>query len=138
MSSPSSQKISEALALHGLKKTAVREQILNVFLRSAKPLQQADVLERLDGEADRISVYRNLKQFVELGLLHEVEPNAYIFCHHECSTHPHVLLFCIGCKSHKEIEQHQQIDSFLGALKKLHFFGNNQPISIRGLCAACA
>lgn len=124
----------------GLKKTVLRRQILLAFMDSGKTLTQADLIDvltkKLDA-VDRVSIYRNLVQLKEAGVVHEVELNSYVFCSHECEDHAHILLLCQKCHKHQEVKDHDRIGSFMTALGDFRFFGKKNPIFLRGLCTKC-
>lgn len=128
------------LEKHSLRKTQLKKEILGVLLRSKKPLSQADLLvelgERLDS-VDRVSVYRNLNQMKEVGLVHEVDMNSYVCCSHECDEHPHLLFFCQTCHRHQEVKDHAQIDTLMKTLSGFGFFGVNKPLFLKGVCSDC-
>ncbi len=133
-------RIDLVLEKHGLKKTALRRSILSAFSGARGPLSQAGLIEALaqnDQVVDRVSVYRNLIHLKEAGVLHEVDSNNYVFCSHECESHAHLLLFCQKCNKHQEIKDHGRITQFMSAVGGLRFFGQEQPIFLRGVCSGC-
>ncbi len=128
------------LVNHGLKKTQLRRVLLAELLATQSPLTQADLLTRLNerNEAfDRVSVYRNLLQMKERGLVHEVSVNHYVACEHKCEKHPHVLLYCQTCERHQEIKDHHRIQGLIKAVSGFKFFSDDQPLFIRGVCDTC-
>ena len=133
-------RIDSVLEKNGLKKTLLRRNILLAFSEAKKPLTQADLIAVLSsdtGSVDRVSVYRNLSNLKEAGVLHEVDANNYVFCSHECEEHAHLLLFCQKCNKHQEIKDHDRISSFMSALSGLRFFGKQEPIFLKGTCTSC-
>lgn len=129
------------LEKHGLRKTPLRRRILHSLLKTAVPMSQADLISALskdDESVDRVSIYRNLSQLRDAGIIHEVDSNSYIFCAHECEDHAHLLLFCQQCHKHQEIKDHDRIDRFMKSLETLRFFGTAQPILLRGVCLSCS
>lgn len=138
---PDAGRIDGLLEKHGLRKTPLRRRIIQALLKTTKPLSQADLITALsqdDDSVDRVSIYRNLSQLCEAGVVHEVDANSYIFCAHECEDHAHLLLFCQQCHKHQEIKDHDRIDRFMKALGTLRFFGTTQPILLRGICESCS
>ncbi len=136
----SDEFVDKTLQRHSLKKTQLRKNILLVLSQSKAPLSQASLISALSEElhsVDRVSVYRNLNQLKDLGIVHEVDVNSYVFCSHECESHAHLLLFCQKCHRHQEIKDHKRIESFMSALGHLQFFSNNEPIFLRGVCTRC-
>lgn len=139
--SPSLAQINSILEKFDLKKTSLRQKILAQFLFTSKTRSQADIIESLEAEGlavDRVSVYRNLNQMKISGLIHEIDSNQYIACIHECTSHPHLLLFCQKCAKHMEITDHEQVNSFLNQLSEFNFFGTKQTLALRGFCSKCS
>jgi len=133
-------RILNLLSNVGLKKTALRSELLKLLVDSTVPKSQVEIIQTLSKQGksiDRVSVYRNLKQLKEKGLVHEVDVNQYIFCEHDCDQHAHLLLFCIQCQKHEEIRDHKKINAFMKSLKELSFFSSQSPISLRGICLSC-
>lgn len=79
----------------GLRRTASRTIILDIFLRQNKSaLSENDLEHEINGLCDRATIYRTLKTFVDKGLLHKVmdENNLikYALCNHDqCNEHTH-------------------------------------------------
>ena len=134
------QRIDSVLSKHQLKKTALRRNILSVFLDHKRSLTQAEIITALsnaDNIVDRVSIYRNLANLKDAGILHEVDANHYVFCSHECEAHAHLLLFCQQCHKHQEIKDHERITHFMSAVGIFRFFGKQRPIFLRGVCSSC-
>lgn len=140
LSDKDSQQIDVVLEKHLLKKTPLRREILQAFVKAKSSLTQAELISVVSNEienVDRVSIYRNLMNLKDAGLLHEVDTNNYVYCSHECGSHAHLLLFCQNCRKHKEVRDHQKIDSFMEELGEFKFFGSKQPIFLRGVCSGC-
>lgn len=136
-----SKKIDALFAESKLKKTSLRTELLGVLMSSKSPMSQVEILQKLGQRlesVDRVTVYRNLKQFREKGLVHELDVNQYIFCEHDCHEHAHLLFFCTQCQRHTEVRDHQKIDSFLKILQDFRFFSSQEPLSLRGTCKHCS
>jgi Fe2+ or Zn2+ uptake regulation protein len=133
-------RIDEVLEKHSLKKTPLRRRILLAFAEAKLALSQADLIAAISKDievVDRVSIYRNLANLKQAGVLHEVDSNSYVFCSHECESHAHLLLFCQKCHRHQEIKDHSRIRDFMAALGDFRFFGKKQPIFLRGVCTGC-
>ncbi len=123
------------------KKTELRLRILEVFRRSKGVLTQGELIEKLEKNnpsVDRVSIYRNLNQFKNVGIVHELENNFYVSCSHDCRKHPHLLLFCQSCKTHREAKDHLKIENLLKQLRELNFFGSSYPLMMKGTCEECS
>lgn len=135
------EQIDLVLEKHLLKKTTLRRNILLAFVKAKSSLTQAELIAAVSKEienVDRVSIYRNLMNLKDAGVLHEVDSNNYVYCSHECGAHAHLLLFCQSCRKHQEVRDHQKIHRFMGELGEFRFFGKKQPIFLRGICAGCA
>lgn len=123
-----------------LKKTSLRTELLQLLIESKTPKSQVEIIQALSKKmtsVDRVTIYRNLKQLKDKGLVHEVDVNQYIFCEHDCDQHAHLLLFCTQCQKHEEIRDHKKINVFMKGLKEFSFFSSENPISLRGTCLSC-
>lgn len=76
-----------------IRKTPIRMEMLEIFLRSAgKALSNRDIELDLE-DPDRITVYRTLKTFEQKGLIHQVIDGTgvtkYAICIDDCNDHAH-------------------------------------------------
>lgn len=62
----------QILKKHGLRLTKARHDILNVLINSELALSTAEIKQRLNGNCDRVTLYRNLKTLTGKGLVHQV------------------------------------------------------------------
>ena len=80
------------LKSNGLRKTAVRERILDLFLGSEAALSLADI-ETSFGKLDRVTLYRTLKTFETKGIIHRAVDGTnhpkYAMCNATCTEHNH-------------------------------------------------
>ncbi len=86
------ERIFNLLKNHNLRKTAIRKEVLSVFLQHDEALSHADI-EGYFEEIDRITLYRTLKTFEERGLIHRAidggDKAKYALCSEGCTTHHH-------------------------------------------------
>lgn len=86
------QRILQLLEKHQLRKTAVRTQVLEIFLNRREALSHHDVESQFD-QVDRITLYRTLKTFEDKGLIHKAIDGSdklkYALCHDGCDEHEH-------------------------------------------------
>ena len=142
---PSKRQAAEKKASHqllqekGLRITPLRAAILDQFIDSEAALSQAELIGRMGGgeEVDRVTVYRNLQQLIKSGLVHQTEPNCYVYCDHVCHTHPHLILFCQRCQKFRELQDHRLVEGLMNQLESLRFFSRHEPIMVRGVCKSC-
>lgn len=82
----------DILVQHSLRKTAVRMQVLDIFLQSQEALSHNDI-ESHFSQLDRITLYRTLRTFEEKGVIHKAidggEKLKYALCSGRCSEHAH-------------------------------------------------
>ena len=94
----------QLLRRHALHLTAIREQVLAVFLQRREAVAQSD-LEATLGPVNRITLYRTLRTFEEKGLIHRAidgtEKLKFALCHSGCSPTAHLdrhaHLHCASC-----------------------------------------
>ena len=93
------------LKQHGLRKTSIRIEILDLFRQQPHALSASD-LERTLTHYDRVTVYRTLNAFEASGLIHQVPDEGYgvkyALCSPSCpdQTHDdeHVHFICQRCR----------------------------------------
>ena len=90
----------------GMKVTALRRQVLELFFDHQEPMSHSDIFKRLTASGltpDRVSLYRVLSAFSDAQIVHEIRGTDGIahFCLHKPSldkcpgNHPHFL--CREC-----------------------------------------
>ncbi len=85
-------RVSDILAKHDLRKTAVRIQVLAYFLESDTAISHGQLEKEME-DTDRVTLYRTLKSFEETGIIHKAidgtEVARYALCAGECEHHHH-------------------------------------------------
>jgi Fur family ferric uptake transcriptional regulator len=125
----------------GLRRTAQRDLILEVFLRTEEHLTSEDLywlVQKEDPTVGHTTVYRTLKLFTEAGLAREVrfgDNKTYYEHHFEHQHHDHMI--CTECGKvieffSPEIEslQDQMADNF-------DFKPTHHSLRMWGVCADC-
>ena len=115
---------SHLLKAHSLRRTAIREQVLEVFLHRNEAVSQSD-LEQALGHPDRITLYRTLRTFEDKGLVHRAfdgtDKLKFALCSPGCSPHKHQDQHAHGhcehcgrtiCLEHVHLPELQSIDGF--------------------------
>ena len=123
-----------------LRKTPLRLQVLEQFLKKTHSAIQINKLEDELGEVDRITLYRTLKTFEKEGIIHKVidasQQNKYALCLDNCSTHTqadHAHFLCESCGETTCLE-----DSIIKDLTlPNHYKINKVQIALSGTCANC-
>lgn len=95
--SSSTSDLKEELRAAGLRATGSRVGVLRCVREAARPVALADVVERMGAEApDRATVYRNLVDLAEAGLLRRAHlGDAWRFEGGDESEHAHFI--CTKC-----------------------------------------
>ncbi len=96
--------VEELLRNKGVRNTAFRKQVLELFTNANAAIDMESIEEHL-GNFDRITLYRTMKTFSEKGLIHEINLGGnkkYALCDHECGDnhahhHEHVHFHCNSC-----------------------------------------
>lgn len=133
------QDKAKLLSMHDVRKTEIREKVLNVFLNQGYALTSQDIEMELEDEIDRITLYRTLIKFVEHGILHRIE-NAntthYALCddcdvQHHNDNHLHFQ--CTSCNTIECFHQKKKLNIQLPPNYQLSHLN----ILIKGTCAKC-
>lgn len=87
-----------------LRHTSQRIQILQEFLTQSYALSHSDLEHKFEGQIDRATIYRCLKQFVDSGILHRIPDDQFQTKYAVCATcetkhhhHDHVHFNCTSC-----------------------------------------
>jgi Fur family ferric uptake transcriptional regulator len=79
-----------------LRLTPAREELMDVFINSSKPLSYEDIKDDL--EMDKATFYRNISKFEEQGFIHSLESHdkkRYF----EITSTPHAHFICSTCNN---------------------------------------
>ncbi len=95
---------AEVLKKHRLRRTEIREKVLDVFKSSSKALSNEDI-EQHFSNLDRITLYRTLRTFEDRGIIHKIPHSGqsplYAICQDNCDEHKHLdqhgHFHCIQC-----------------------------------------
>jgi Fur family transcriptional regulator, ferric uptake regulator len=125
----------------GLKRTAQRDLILDVFLRTEAHLSSEDLyrlVQKDDPSVGQTTVYRTLKLLSEAGLAREVRfGDGRTHYEHNYKHQHHDHMICSGCG--KIIEFYSaELEAIQDAMAAKHRFEVQQHLlRIIGLCADC-
>jgi len=92
----------EILKNAGLKVTKNRLAVLNLLISAGKPLSVEDIFKKLKN-ADQVTIYRILNQFVISGIVYQTDfrsGKAYF----EFQDHHHHHIVCKNCGDLEEVE----------------------------------
>ncbi len=132
--------VKQAIREAGLRATPGRIAALQLLRRSTSPLTHSEVAERLIGAGvDRVTVFRNLNDLVEAGLLRRAELGDHVWRFEiidlnsgDSSSHPHFL--CVDCGSVSCLGDVELTARSQRAIAKV---GKAIEILIRGHCNDC-
>ena len=131
----------EHIQKKGLKRTAQRELILEVFLRTEEHLSSEDLyrlVKREDPAVGQTTVYRTLKLLSEAGLAREVRfGDGRTHYEHNYKHQHHDHMICSECG--KIIEFYSaKLEALQDAMAEKHRFEITQHLlRIIGICAEC-
>lgn len=135
------QVFLEHIKKTGLRRTAQRDLILEIFLRTEEHLTSEDLywlVQKDDPSVGHTTVYRTLKLLTEAGLAREVrfgDGKTYYEHHYDHAHHDHMI--CTGCG--KVIEFFSaEIEALQDAMaEKYGFKPTHHSLRILGLCDNC-
>ena len=134
-------RLQQALARRGIRRTAPRQEVLEVFQGHHLPMGAAEVHRRLrDRRVNLVSVYRAIHLFCRLGILVEVdhvrEGKRYELSDDHRAHHHHLI--CQGCGTTQDFEACflQEFERRISRRAKFHI--TRHELRFFGLCRACA
>jgi Fur family ferric uptake transcriptional regulator len=134
--------LRERLREAGLRATTARVGVMRVLIEAGAPLSHSEVYERLsDQSVDRVTVYRNLVDLAEAGLLRRSDVGDHVWrfewtapAASEPHGHPHFV--CSDCGAVECLPLSsvalRGVRGTPRSLKQRHV-----EIHVRGLCDAC-
>jgi Fur family ferric uptake transcriptional regulator len=125
----------------GLKRTAQRDLILNVFLRTEKHLSSEDLyrlVQAEDSSVGQTTVYRTLKLLTDAGLAREVRfGDGRTHYEHNYKHQHHDHMICMECGDVIEFYS-AELEAIQDAMAAKHRFEIKQHLlRILGVCANC-
>lgn len=136
------REIDAALRSHGLRRTNPRVAVLEFLRAHPKPWSHGDLTAALEPRGlDRATVYRNLMDLAEVGILVRSDVGDHIWRfelrreHDDLSAHPHFV--CTDCGGVTCLpEASVTLRPSKQAPKALR--GRDVVVSVKGVCDACA
>lgn len=123
-----------------LRHTTQRIHILQEFLTQKYALSHTDLEQKFEGQIDRATIYRCLKQFVDAGILHRIPDEQFQTKYAVCATcetehhhHDHVHFNCTLCNETRCLDQ-AVIPNF--TLPE-GFRATEKILIVQGLCNKC-
>jgi Fur family ferric uptake transcriptional regulator len=130
---------TELLHQSGLKRTPGRIALLELLRNASEPLTQEEIAQGLANHGlNRVTIYRALASFLEVGLVHRIENSDRIWkfkfcgCGNRGHCHPHFI--CRACGK-VECLTELQLPPVKGVDPAYQLEG--QEVYLRGLCPHC-
>ena len=134
-----SDELRTAVRASGLRATPSRLAVLELVRGSEAPMSHGDVADRLAShEWDRATIYRNLIDLSEVGLLRRSDVGDHVWRFeakpdHDAAAHPHFV--CTECGT---VECLPEIELAIRRAKAPRAVKQRQvEVHVRGLCDAC-
>lgn len=126
--------------VHSLAATHQRQKIYEALVSRPGHYSPEEIYEQVKQDLPSISlatVYKNLKTFVQAGMLREVSP------HHgswriDANSHPHHHLVCTRCRSISDLDINSLAPVRLRGKLPPGFRVEKFAIEVQGICKACA
>ncbi len=131
-------KVKMILSSYGYSWTRPRELVFKAITGGPKTISAVIKLEQ--GKVDRVSVYRTLQLFEELGIIHRLYLGwKYKFELSDQFIAHHHHLVCNFCAKVIDIEDEQHINSFIKKESdKFDFKPTSHQFEIEGVCSDCS
>ncbi|MDQ3132103.1 MAG: transcriptional repressor [Acidobacteriota bacterium] len=125
----------------GLRRTAQRDLILDIFLRTEEHLTSEDLywlVQKEDQSVGHTTVYRTLKLLTEAGLAREVrfgDNKTYYEHHYNHEHHDHMI--CTECGKVIEFFSAEIEAMQIAAAEKFGFLPTHHSLRLWGVCDEC-
>lgn len=132
--------VVQILKKNGIRVTQNRVELLNILNDARHPLNQKDIEEQLSTTPDRVTLYRNLRFFVDHKIIHKIEINGSLTSYSVNRTHidhghsaEHLHFYCSICHKVTCMPQH--------GIKKYDlpdgFSQQSSKLIVNGICNIC-
>lgn len=140
MSSMAAQDFRDVCATHGLTATHQRQVIWETLMSLDGHPSPEEVYDHVHRQIPSISlatIYKNVRTFIEHGLLSEVS------LHHgsarlETNMHPHHHMVCVQCRAIEDLPEEDLEPIRLKKGAPEGFRIHRYSIEVHGLCSKCA
>lgn len=135
----SHEELRAAVRARGLRATPSRIAVLELLRASGAPVSHADVVDRLAALADRATIYRNLIDLAEVGLLRRTDVGDHVWrfeavTDEHDSAHPHFI--CTECGT---VECLPELELAVRRAKGPRALRQRKvEVRVRGVCDTCA
>ncbi len=125
----------------GERLTPLRRRVLEILLRSERPLGAYEILDllRADGRGGGPpTVYRALDFLLQNGLVHRLATlNAYTSCHQPDRHHGAQFLICTRCHRVRELGSPELSEHIRTEASRQGFSAASEIVEIQGQCNHC-
>jgi Fur family ferric uptake transcriptional regulator len=132
--------IQNSLQQSGLKVTSGRILLMSILSANHKPVSVSELVKKLGGRIDQATVYRNLLNLEQVGLVRRVEMKDDKSYFEIMDEHDHHHIICVSCGLIEDFYG-CNIDNVVdNALKKSKQFSriNEHSMELFGLCKKCS
>jgi len=127
----------------GLRKTPIRVAVIEVLSKHNRPMNVPQILAKMKGSVDTVTVYRTLHAFVRKKLVHKVrgEDRSWLYALGDSGPRPdhlHPHFVCDECGKVECLEMARIPESFLPSLGVSGGYEVRWPeVVLHGLCPRC-
>lgn len=144
MSRKALERIERLCRDRGVRLTPQRRRVLELLLKSRRPLGAYEIIKRLDADSGRATptapptVYRALDFLLQQGFVHRLSSlQAYVSCVEPEHAHSAQFLVCTGCGRTDELID-TRLERSIEALSRARGFGSgSHAVEVTGTCCVC-
>jgi Fur family ferric uptake transcriptional regulator len=98
-----------------------------------------EIIKKVNGNADRASVYRTVSVFERLGVVHRLNMGwKYKLELNDGFMHHHHHMTCISCGIVIPLEENHELEERILELPRVqNFLATDHQLEIRGICSSC-
>lgn len=125
----------------GLRNTDQRSAVIDFLKQAKKPVAVQELVAALQGSVNKVTIYRMLKQFVDSGLVRQLELGGRAkYYEFDPGNDDHHHLICESCGMIEEVEACHVEDVEKEVLKYTKNFKtvSRHSLEFYGLCKKCA
>jgi Fur family ferric uptake transcriptional regulator len=134
------KEIKKLLKPYGLKLTLCRFKLFEIFLSKDRAITYTEILQLTEHSIDRVTVYRTLKAFEDLGVIHRVIATdgssnyALSQADNKTNANQHLHFNCIKCHGVFCLDDQQVPAVSLPAAYEVHAL----TMTVVGICKKCS
>lgn len=144
-----SERCEKLIKADAGRMTEPRRLVISCLSEQKTPVSANEIFEMVtkskspsaNNNIDKVTIYRILEKFTELGLLHRVGPaGKYIACVHEHIDNKawHIISRCLKCETTNEVALSPKLSGeLLLQLRQAKFTVSTTPIQVEGTCEVC-